>query len=109
MNSSLDSFGKVKATLQDAIDKLFKEKKKEIARKNAITDEKKHAEQVQYAADIEPLTKEIVVHKEDIVVWTDDGKTATKREDIETVGYDSLHKDYSECIEALQMAILVLK
>jgi len=62
-----------------------------------------------HAADIELLTKEIAAHQEDISVWTGDGKAATKVREIEKAGYDSLHKDYSESVEALQMAIAVLK
>ena len=62
-----------------------------------------------HAADIELLTKEIAAHQEDVAVWTGDGKTATKVQDIEKAGYDSLHRDYSESVEALQTAISVLK
>merc|ERR1719162_2899953 len=62
-----------------------------------------------YAADIELLTKEIAVHEEDIAVWTGDIKAAAKVREIEKTDYDALHKDYSESVEALQMAIAVLK
>merc|ERR1719473_2140099 len=62
-----------------------------------------------YAEDAARLGKEIAEHEEDIAVWTGDVKAATKVRDIEKADYDALHKDYSESIEALQMAIEVLK
>merc|ERR1719401_2995780 len=62
-----------------------------------------------YIADVELLTKEIAGHDEDIAVWTGDQKAATKVREIEKVDYDTLHKDYSESVDALQRAIAVLK
>merc|ERR1719333_665417 len=62
-----------------------------------------------YAEDAKRLGKEIAEHDEDIAVWTGDVKAATKVRDIEKADYDATHKDYSESIEALQMAIEVLK
>jgi len=67
------------------------------------------ADILKYAADIEQLTEEIAVHEEDIAVWTGDTQAATKVRKIEKADYDALHKDYSESVEALQMAIAVLK
>merc|ERR1719386_523061 len=67
------------------------------------------ADILKYAADIEKLTEEIAVHEEDIAVWTGDTQAATKVRKIEKADYDALHKDYSESVEALQMAIAVLK
>merc|ERR1719482_2232333 len=62
-----------------------------------------------YAADAEQLAKEIAEHEEDIAVWNGDIKAATKVREIEKTDYDATHKDYSESVEALQMAIAVLK
>merc|ERR1719194_17931 len=67
------------------------------------------ADILKYTADIEQLTEEIAVHEEDIAVWTGDTQAATKVRKIEKADYDALHKDYSESVEALQMAIAVLK
>jgi cell division septum initiation protein DivIVA len=62
-----------------------------------------------YAADAEQLAKEIAEHEADIAVWTGDIKAATKVRGIEKADYDATHKDYTESVEALQMAIEVLK
>merc|ERR1719393_1147345 len=62
-----------------------------------------------YVADAEQLAKEIAEHEADIAVWTGDIKAATKVREIEKTDYDATHKDYSESVEALQMAIEVLK
>jgi len=62
-----------------------------------------------YAADAEQLAKEIAEHEADIAVWTGDIKAATKVRGIEKADYDTTHKDYTESVEALQMAIEVLK
>merc|ERR1719352_187327 len=61
------------------------------------------------AADTALLTKEIAGLDEDISVWNGDKKAATKVREIEKTDYDATHKDYSESVEALQMAIAVLK
>ena len=42
---------------------------------------------------------------EDISVWNGDKKAATKVRDIEKADYDVLHKDYSESVDAVLMAI----
>merc|ERR1719420_2670583 len=62
-----------------------------------------------YIADAAQLAKEIAEHEEDIAVWTGDIKAATKVRGIEKADYDATHKDYTESVEALQMAIEVLK
>merc|ERR1712217_548108 len=59
--------------------------------------------------DAAMLTKEIAGHDEDIAVWNGDKKAATKVRQIEKADYDTLHKDYSESISALERAIAVLK
>merc|ERR1719265_1392649 len=64
---------------------------------------------MKYTADAEQLAKEIAEHEEDIAVWTGDIKAATKVREIEKTDYDATHKDYTESVEALQMAIAVLK
>merc|ERR1719395_258828 len=62
-----------------------------------------------YAADAAQLTKEIAGLDEDISVWNGDKKAATNVREIEKSDYDTLHKDYSESVDALQRAIAVLK
>merc|ERR1719428_1653171 len=62
-----------------------------------------------YTADAAQLTKEIAGLDEDISVWNGDVKAATKVREIEKADYDTLHKDYSESVDALQRAIAVLK
>merc|ERR1719424_595680 len=62
-----------------------------------------------YSADAAQLTKEIAELDEDISVWTGDIKAATNVRDIEKSDYDTLHKDYSESVDALGRAIAVLK
>jgi len=62
-----------------------------------------------YTADAAQLTKEIAGHDEDISVWNGDIKAATKVRGLEKADYDTLHKDLSESVDALQRAIAVLK
>merc|ERR1719399_711821 len=60
-------------------------------------------------ADAAALAKEIAAHDEDISVWQGDQKAATKVREIENTDYVATHKDYSESIDALERAIVVLK
>merc|ERR1719336_3503156 len=60
-------------------------------------------------ADVEILTKEIEEHDEEVAVWKGDQKAATKVREIEKADYDTMHKDYSESVDALNRAIAVLK
>merc|ERR1719281_1325504 len=62
-----------------------------------------------YTTDAEQLAREIAELEADIATWTGDIKAATKVREIEKVDYDATHKDYTESVEALQMAIAVLK
>merc|ERR1719482_522332 len=62
-----------------------------------------------YEADAALLAKEIAVHDEDISVWEGDMKAATKVREIENTDYIATHKDYTESLEALDMAIVYLK
>jgi len=84
------------------------EKKRSIAEANEKIDVLK-ADISKYIADAARLTKEIAAHDEDISVWTGDSKAATKVREIEKADYDTLHKDYSESVSALERAIAVLK
>merc|ERR1719377_173084 len=84
------------------------EKKRAIEEANEMIEILK-ADIQKYAADAEQLAKEIAEHEEDIAVWTGDIKAATKVREIEKTDYDATHKDYTESVEALQMAIEVLK
>lgn len=60
-------------------------------------------------ADASQLGKEISQHEEDISVWNLDIKAATKVRSMERADYDAMHKDYSESVDALQRAIVILK
>jgi hypothetical protein len=60
-------------------------------------------------ADAEQLATEIAEHDADIAAWSGDKKAATKVRQLEKADYDALHKDYSESVDALQRAIVVLK
>merc|ERR1719473_2609445 len=85
-----------------------------VDKKNAIAEAEEEivklkADIQKYAHDAKVLGEEIAAHEADIAVWTGDIKAATKVRDIEKADYDALHKDYSESVEALQMAIAVLK
>merc|ERR1719424_1851385 len=62
-----------------------------------------------YSADAAKLTKEIAELDEDISIWEGDIKAANNVREIEKNDYDTLHKDYSESVDALQRAIAVLK
>jgi len=62
-----------------------------------------------YTATAARMTKEIAVHDDDISAWSGDMKAATKVREMEKGDYDKLHKDYSESVDALQRAIVVLK
>merc|ERR1719197_1219930 len=62
-----------------------------------------------YAADIALLSKEIAGHEEDISVWKGDGVAAGKVRAMEKADYDATHTDYTESIEAIEMAMAVLK
>merc|ERR1719379_411870 len=62
-----------------------------------------------FTANAAQLTKEIAGLDEDISIWEGDIKAATNVREIEKSDYDTLHKDYSESVDALQRAIAVLK
>jgi hypothetical protein len=60
-------------------------------------------------SDASQLGKEIAGLDQDVSVWTGDKKAATSVREIEKADYDATHKDYSESVDALQRAIVVLK
>ena len=62
-----------------------------------------------YSADAAKLTMEIAELDDDISIWEGEIKAATNVSEIEKNDYDTLHKDYSESIHALQRATDVLK
>merc|ERR1719421_548890 len=85
-----------------------------VEKKTAIADAQDKIEHLKadiqkFAADAEQLAMEITQHNEDIAIWTGDISSATRVRAIEKADYDATHKDYSESVEALQMAIAVLK
>merc|ERR1719465_73998 len=96
------------AAYKQFCDDTTTEKKRAIAEADETIEILK-ADIQKYAADAEQLAKEIAEHEADIPVWTGDIKAATKVRGIEKADYDATHKDYTESVEALQMAIEVLK
>merc|ERR1719331_3374163 len=84
------------------------EKKRAIAEANEQIDTLK-ADIQKNTAHAAKLTKEIAELDEDISIWQGDIKAATNVREIEKNDYDTLHKDYSESVDALQRAIAVLK
>jgi chromosome segregation ATPase len=84
------------------------EKKRAIEEANEKIDTLK-ADIQKYSADAAKLTKEIAELDEDISIWQGDIKAATNVREIEKNDYDTLHKDYSESVDALQRAIAVLR
>jgi len=55
------------------------------------------------------LGREIAAHEADIATWQGDQAAATKVRSMEKTDYDTMHKDYSESVDALERAIGVLK
>ena len=84
------------------------EKTRAIKEANAMI-EKLTADIQKYQADAAQLGKEIAQHDEDIATWNGDKKAASAVRSIENKDYVTLHKDYSESIDALERAIAVLK
>jgi len=84
------------------------EKKRDI-KEAEETIEVLKADIAQYTATAARLTKEIAGHDADIAAWTGDQKAATKVRHLEKADYDTLHTDYSESVDALERAIVVLK
>merc|ERR1719270_323286 len=83
--------------------------KQRAIKEAAETIEVLEADIAKYTADAARLTKEIAAHDADIAAWTGDKKAATKVRRIERADYEALHTDYSESVDALQRAIVVLK
>jgi len=96
------------AAYKQFCDDTAAEKKKSIAEAQEAI-EILNADIQKYTADAEQLAKEIAEHEADIATWTGDVKAATKVREIEKVDYEATHKDYSESVAALNMAIEVLK
>merc|ERR1719199_1290267 len=96
------------AAFKQFCDDTTVEKKRAIEEANAQIDTLK-ADIQKYTADAAKLTKEIAELDEDISIWEGDIKAATSVREIEKNDYDTLHKDYSESVDALQRAIAVLK
>jgi len=96
------------ASYKQFCDDTTVEKKRAIEEANEQIDTLK-ADIQKYSADAAKLTKEIAELDEDISIWEGDIKAATNVREIEKNDYDTLHKDYSESVDALQRAIAVLK
>jgi len=62
-----------------------------------------------YDAEVVRLTDEIAGHVGDIDCWNGDKKSSTSVRKIEREDYTGTHKDYTESIDALSRAIVVLK
>jgi len=96
------------AAYKQFCDDIAEEKKTAISKANEKIDVLK-ADIQKAIASTKKLGKEIAEHDEDISVWNGDIKATTRVRSFETADYNSLHKDYSESIDALQRAIAVLK
>jgi len=96
------------ASYKQFCDDTTVEKKRAIAEATETIDTLK-ADIQQYTAKASLLTKEIAGLDEDVSIWNGDIKAATNVRQIEKTDYDTLHKDYSESVDALQRAIAVLK
>merc|ERR1719512_619029 len=96
------------AAYKQFCDDTATEKKRAIA-EAAETIEVLQADIAKYISDVAQLTKEIAEHDADLAAWSGDKKAATKVRQVEKADYDALHKDYSESVDALQRAIVVLK
>ncbi|KAL9138988.1 putative conserved tandem protein 12 [Amphidinium carterae] len=60
-------------------------------------------------ADAAQLSKEIAGHDSDIAAWSGNIKAATEVRAAEKADFDTLNADYSESIDALERATMVLK
>jgi len=96
------------AAYKQFCDDTAEEKKTAISKANEKIEVLK-ADIQKAIASSKNLGKEIAEHDEDISVWNGDIKATTKVRGLEKADYDALHKDYSESIDALQRAIVVLK
>jgi histone H3/H4 len=96
------------AAYKQFCDDTASKKKNSISESEELMDTLKSDIQ-KYAAKVELLTEEIQELQEDESVWTGDIKAASKVRQIDKIDYDKTHKDYSESLDALQRAILVLK
>jgi len=96
------------ASYKQFCDDTSTDKTRAIAEANARI-EKLSADILKFTSDAKKLAREIAAHDKDIATWTGDKNAATKVRDIEAADYSTLHKDYSESIDALGRAVEVLK
>merc|ERR1719454_1941718 len=71
--------------------------------------EKLAADIQKYNADAARLNREVAEHDGNIATFEGDKSSATKVREVERADYDATHKDYSESVDALGRAIMVLK
>jgi len=96
------------AAYKQFCDDTSTDKQRAIAEANARM-EKLEADIMKFKSDAAKLGREIAAHDKDIATWTGDKNAATKVRDIEAADYATLHKDYSESIDAIGRATEVLK
>merc|ERR1719456_916093 len=85
------------------------DQKQEAIAKGAAAIEQLSADIMKAQADQKKLGDEIKQHDADIAAWESDKAKAQDERAAEKAEYDTLHKDYSESIDALGRAIQVLK
>jgi hypothetical protein len=85
------------------------DQKQESIAKGAAAIEQLSADIMKAQADQKKLGDEIKAHDADIAAWESDKAKAQDERAAEKADYDTLHKDYSESIDALGRAIQVLK
>merc|ERR1719456_966925 len=84
------------------------DQKQEAIAKGAAAIEQLSADIMKAQADQKKLGDEIKQHDADIAAWESDKAKAQDERAAEKADYDTLHKDYSESIDALGRAIQVL-
>jgi chromosome segregation ATPase len=85
------------------------DQKQEAIANGAAAIEQLNADILKAQADQQKLGDEIKVHDSEIAAWEDDKAKANEERAAEKSDYQTLHKDYSESIDALGRAIQVLK
>jgi len=96
------------ASFKGFCDNTVAAKQKSIAEASEMI-ESLTADIEKYEAEAATLAKEITSLEADISTWEGDSNAAVKVREIEHTDYVATHKDYSESISALEMAVATLK
>jgi len=96
------------ASFKTFCDNTVRQKQEAIAEAGEMIDSLT-ADIEKYEAEAATLAKEISSLEMDISTWEGDKNAANKVREIEHTDYVATHKDYSESISALEMAVATLK